>query len=82
MCLAYKSITNEDLPPNAIKKCNKQYTFEDFCLLVAEFKYRVSVSIVRSHYDVTVVYYDTTRLRDFCHNRVNNNIRRNCPIDD
>ena len=41
MCLAYRSVTNEELPNNLVTSHKQFYTFEDFCVLLAEFKYRV-----------------------------------------
>ena len=42
--LAYKSITNEDLPVEEVLGTNSERTFlfEDFCILTAEYRYKVS----------------------------------------
>ena len=40
--LAYRTVTYEELPPSALSgNKDKLYSFEDFCCLLAEFRYKV-----------------------------------------
>jgi len=57
VCLAYKTLTNCDLPQDAVKSTDSPtYTFEDFCCLVSEYRYQSQVSgTYYYHYFIIII---------------------------
>jgi len=56
VCLAYKTLTNNDLPSDAVISHdeNSTFTFEDFCRLVSEHRYQSHVSETRIYASIDI----------------------------